>query len=384
MLLSDYSYNLPDELIAKHPPKVRGSSRLLLLDRKNQTLVDSKYANLADSLNPGDLLILNNTRVIPSRLQVTKRNGAKREIILLERHSNDNYHSHRIMYRGSLSTSDELFLYDDEPNTTSQESMTWPSGPERSPECGTSVRHPHLDKEMTRENRPVIIIKKILGDGIAVARSLDPNKTLLDLALTQGTVPLPPYLNRNANESDRRRYQTVFAEQSGSAAAPTASLNFTNELKSNLETRGVSVAYLTLHVGLGTFLPIRSESIKDHKMHQEYFEIPAETIAAINSAKSNNKKVIALGTTVARTLEYAAKDLETATSSLHGEADIFIYPGYKFQIVDGLLTNFHAPKSTVLMLAGAFAGWDFLLRAYEHAISEHYQFLSYGDSMLIL
>jgi len=347
MNISDYSYELPEELIAKHPPKIRGASRLLVLDRKNQSLTDSKYSNLADFLSPNDLLILNDTRVIPSRMFATKKNGAKRELILLEKHGDEDYRTHKIMYRGGLAKNDKLFL--------------------------------------NNKQNPEIIIDEILEDGIAIARSLPKDKTLLDLAMENGAVPLPPYLNRDASEEDKERYQTVFAKSSGSVAAPTASLNFTDETKKKLEDKNIKIAYLTLHVGLGTFLPIRTDKIENHEMHKEYFEISAETAKLIRETKKNGGKIIALGTTVARTLEYANDQImERQDENITGEADIFMYPGYEFKILDGMLTNYHAPKSTVLMLAGAFAGWDFLMKAYEHSINEKYQFLSYGDSMLIL
>jgi S-adenosylmethionine:tRNA ribosyltransferase-isomerase len=191
-------------------------------------------------------------------------------------------------------------------------------------------------------------------------------------------VPLPPYLHRDATEADKERYQTVWAKNTGSAAAPTASLNMTEDLLKRLQDKGVKVCYLTLHVGLGTFLPMRTDNVEDHKMHSEWFYIPEETLAAIKEAKANGSRVVSLGTTVARTLEFYAK-----TGKTTGEDDIFIYPGFEFKIVDALLTNFHAPKSTVLMLASAFAGWDHLHEAYKHAVAEKYNFLSYGDSTFI-
>jgi len=220
-----------------------------------------------------------------------------------------------------------------------------------------------------------VIIKRILGNGIAEVESEIP---LAELAEKYGTVPLPPYLHRDATEEDKKRYQTVWAKNMGSAAAPTASLNMTDDLLERLQKKGVIVKYLTLHVGLGTFLPIRSDKVEEHKMHSEWFNIPDDTLSAIKDAKSSGKRVVALGTTVARTLEYYGK-----TGKTHGEDDIFIYPGFEFTVIDALLTNYHAPKSTVLMLAAAFAGWDHLKNAYNHAINEKYNFLSYGDSMLI-
>ena len=329
MLVSDFTYDLPEERIAKFPPKVRGTTRLLVLNKKTGELKDSYYKDLVDFLNPGDLLILNDTRVMQSRLSCTLPDGRKRELVVLEKHGDE---PQRVMYRGKLHDGDELLV----------------------------------------ENHK-ILITRILGNGIAEVESKTP---LADLAEKYGTVPLPPYLHRDATESDKKRYQTVWAKNMGSAAAPTASLNMTEDLLKRLQEKGVVVKYLTLHVGLGTFLPIRTDKIEDHQMHSEWYHIPEDTINAINAYSSG--RIIALGTTVARTLEYYAK-----TGKTEGEDDIFIYPGFKFKIVDGLITNFHAPKSTVLMLASAFAGWDNLKNAYDHAIAEKYNFLSYGDSMFI-
>lgn len=328
MLVSDYDYDLPDERIAKFPPNERGSSRLLVLNRRTGEIVDSFYRNLVDFLNPGDVLVLNDTRVMQSRLFCKLSDGRRREVVVLEKHANE---PQRVMYRGKLHDGDKLFLSDD-----------------------VEIR-----------------IKKILGNGIAEVESDVP---LADLAEKIGVVPLPPYLHRDATDDDKKRYQTVWAKNLGSAAAPTASLNMTDELLDVLKKKGVIIKFLTLHVGLGTFLPIRSDKIEEHKMHSEWFHIPSDTIEAIESSE----RVVALGTTVARTLEYYAK-----TGRTQGEDDIFIYPGFEFQLVDALITNFHAPKSTVLMLAAAFAGWDNLKTAYEHAIAAEYNFLSYGDSMLI-
>jgi S-adenosylmethionine:tRNA ribosyltransferase-isomerase len=327
MLVSDYNYDLPEERIAKFPPKERGSTRLLVLDRSTGRIVDSYYRDLADYLDPGDVLVLNDTRVMQSRLFATLPDGRKRELVVLEKHGDE---PQRVMYRGKLHKGDKLFV-----------------------------------------SAELLLVKEILGNGIAEIECKIP---LAELAEKCGTVPLPPYLHRDATSNDKKRYQTVWAKNMGSAAAPTASLNMTNELLEKLQDKGVIIKYLTLHVGLGTFLPIRSDRIEEHKMHSEWFHIPEDTLAAIRDAR----RVVALGTTVARTLEYFAK-----TGKTQGEDDIFIYPGFEFKIVDALLTNFHAPKSTVLMLASAFAGWDNLKNAYQHAISNDYNFLSYGDSMFI-
>lgn len=332
MLVSDYNYDLPDERIAKYPPKERGTTRLLVLKRQTGEIADSYYCDLADYLNPGDVLILNDTRVMQSRLFCELPDGRKRELVVLEKHGDE---PQRVMYRGKLHEGDRLFVINND-----------------APRIGVVVKH-------------------LLGNGIAEVESDTP---LPELAEKYGVVPLPPYLHRDATNDDKKRYQTVWAKNIGSAAAPTASLNMTDELLDKLKQKGVIIKYLTLHVGLGTFLPMRTDKVEDHKMHSEWFNIPDDTINAIKSAK----RVVALGTTVARTLEYYAK-----TGQTQGEDDIFIYPGFKFKIVDALITNFHAPKSTVLMLASAFADWDNLKNAYDHAIKEKYNFLSYGDSMLI-
>jgi len=341
MQLSDYNYELPSELIATRPPKNRGSSRLLFLKRQTGELQDSHYFNLADFLTAGDTIVLNDTRVIKARLRVKKDNGAEREIVLLEKHSFDNdWFRHRIMYRRKLNVGDKLTIGDAQ-----------------------------------------LLVEEIEGDGLAIVRS---TKDLLKIADEYGEVPLPPYMHRDATPMDIKRYQTLWAKDKGSVAAPTASLNMTNEILEKIKAKGVNVVYLTLHVGLGTFLPIRADRLEDHHMHKEYFNIPKETLCAIKNTKKAGKKVIAIGTTVARTLEYANKLIVQSECDVSGEADIFIYPGYEFKVIDGLLTNYHAPKSTVLMLTAAFAGWDKLLPAYQHAIKEKYNFFSYGDSMLIL
>ena len=382
MLVSDYNYDLPEERIAKFPPKVRGTTRLLVLNRKTGEVEDSHYRNLDDFLNPGDVLILNDTRVMQSRLFCELPDGRKRELVVLEKHSDE---PQRVMYRRKLHTGDKLKL---------------------TPAFNRGEKnHTPLIPELT--------VEKILGNGIAEVSCLTP---LAELAEQYGTGPLPPYLHRDATENDKKRYQTVWAKNMGSAAAPTASLNMTDELLEKLRKKGVIIKYITLHVGLGTFLPIRSDNVEDHHMHSEWFNIPDDTIEAIKSVNRagdgavltggprrnvdgwpslgaphlsysedggrcedrTRPRIIALGTTVARTLEYYAK-----TGKTSGEDDIFIYPGFEFKLVDALITNFHAPKSTVLMLTAAFAGWEHLHGAYNHAVAEKYNFLSYGDSMFI-
>ncbi len=344
MNLSDFNYSLPAELIAKYPPKIRGQSKLLYYNLTTQQLVDNKYLNLINYLKPNDLVIINDTKVIPARLHVSKKsNLAQRELILIEQHGQiDDWFQHKVIYKGKLTPQDILIT----------------------------------------SNHVELKVIEVLPDGIAIINS---PINLLDLADQIGEIPLPPYLKRQANKEDMTRYQTIWANKKGSVAAPTASLNMTEELLELIKQK-TNLAYLTLHVGLGTFLPIRSQKIENHHMHQEYFEIPTKTIKLIQQAKQNNQRIIAVGTTVARTLEYAYSEIiqYTNNQNLTGEADIFIYPGYKFKIIDGLLTNFHAPKSTVLMLVSAFCGWNILQELYHHAIDKKYNFLSYGDSMLLI
>jgi S-adenosylmethionine:tRNA ribosyltransferase-isomerase len=340
MKVTDFSYSLPEELIALHPPAIRGTTRLLALNRKTGSIEHRKYYDLVDYLQTGDVLVLNDTKVIKARLLATNKKGQKRELLLLEDHHTIDVYKRKVLYRGKLRPNEILTIDDSE-----------------------------------------ITIDEIYDGGIAMVSCKTP---LLYLAETSGTVPLPPYMNRDATKADIDRYQTVFAKEPGSVAAPTASLNFTQELKQKLEAKGVIIVYLTLHVGLGTFLPIRTDDISNHTMHSEYFEIPKETIEIIQYSKHNGGNIVALGTTVARTLEFVHHQiLEQKPVHISGEANIFIYPGYDFKVIDGLLTNFHAPKSTVLMLAAAFAGWDNLEHAYKEAVAAKYSFLSYGDSMFI-
>ncbi|MBQ6130262.1 tRNA preQ1(34) S-adenosylmethionine ribosyltransferase-isomerase QueA [Candidatus Saccharibacteria bacterium] len=341
MLVADFFYDLPEERMAKFPPKERGTTRLLVLNRETGELVDSRYRELGEFLRPGDLMILNDTRVMRSRVLTELPDGRARELVVLEKHGDE---KQRVLYRGKLHEGDRLTVLDRE-------------------------------KQATTER---VRIERILGNGTAEVKT-ESGRGLWEVAEEFGVVPLPPYLKREATAEDTKRYQTVWAREVGSAAAPTASLNMTEQLIQELKEKGVKVEYLTLHVGLGTFLPIRTEEVEKHEMHSEWFLIPDETLEAIKQTKAQGGRVVAVGTTVARTLEFYAK-----TGKTSGEDNIFIYPGFKFGLVDVLLTNFHAPKSTVLMLAAAFAGWDKLHAAYQHAVEEKYQFLSYGDSMLIM
>ncbi len=340
MLLSDYNYPLPKSSIAQHPPSVRGNAKLLVLNRYSGAIENKQYTNILEYLQPGDVIVLNDTKVIKARLFAQDNAGRTHELILLEKHGEqENKNIHNVLYRGKLEISQKLYI-----DNETMEIMTLHEG------------------------------------GIASIKS---SANIEKLAEKFGHIPLPPYMKRNADKNDTLRYQTEFAQSKGSVAAPTASLNMTKELIGMMKAKGIRVCYLTLHVGLGTFLPIRSDTIEEHTMHSEWYSIPLETCTAIRDAKQNGNKVIAIGTTVARTLEYCRNDIIDANNPLVGEADIFIYPGYSFKLVDQLLTNFHAPKSTVLMLVAAFSGWPNLEKAYTYALAHDYKFLSYGDSMFI-
>lgn len=343
MRVGDFDYELPEEKIAKYPPLERGSTRLLLLDRHSGAVEHASYAGLDAFLRKGDLLVLNNTRVVRARLFACKSTGAKIELMLLEKHEGE---QELVLYRGRLKKGDTLLAHHHE-----------------------------------------LLVADIVSDGIAriEIRGVCGVGSLTNLFDHFGAVPIPPYLKREAEDVDRERYQTVFASLPGSVAAPTASLNMTPELLEKVHNKGVDIAELTLHVGIGTFLPIRVESFQEHVMHHEFYSIPVESLEKIRRVKASGGRVVAVGTTVTRALEHAGESIETFSKdeSLTGEADIFIYPGYRFRCIDALLTNFHAPRSTVLMLTAAYAGADNLRNAYREALEKGYLFLSYGDSMLI-
>lgn len=334
-------YKLPEEKIAKFPPVNRGDARLMVLDRSKGTIQHYKYEDLVQFINPDELVILNNTKVFKARLKTFKINhetNEKKEIelLLLEKHGDQNSFV-KALYKGKLKSGDKLFINDLE-----------------------------------------ILVVDIIKGGIALIQT---DIDLYEYAENHGEIPIPPYLKRGETEIDKIRYQTVFAKETGSAAAPTASLNFTDEIKNKLITNGVDIDYLTLHVGLGTFMPVRVEDLNNHKMHSEYYKISSSTLQNIRSHSDN---IVAVGTTVARALEHAHSQINSDVMEIEDEANIFIHPGYKFKIVNKLLTNFHAPDSTVILLAAAFAGEELLKEAYNIAIKEDYKFLSYGDSMLII
>jgi S-adenosylmethionine:tRNA ribosyltransferase-isomerase len=339
MQLSDFDYHLPEELIAQHPANVRDQSRLLVLGRETGAVSHRRFYDLPSYLVPGDTLVFNDTRVIPARLVGTKTDtGAKVEVFLLNRLTEDRW-----------------------------ETLVKPG---RKLRPGTTV-------SFGDDLRGEILAVTDFG-GRVVRFSF--NGIFEEVLDRLGETPLPPYIHEQLQ--DKERYQTVYSRERGSAAAPTAGLHFTDKLLSSLADNSINLAFLTLHVGLGTFRPVSAENILDHKMHREYYSIPPAAADIINRAKERGGRIIAVGTTAVRTLETVARDGRVEAGS--GWTDIFIYPGYRFKMVDALLTNFHLPKSTLLMLVSAFAGRENVLAAYREAVAERYRFFSFGDAMLII
>jgi len=343
MLVKDFDYLLPPELIARYPAPERDASRLMLLGRRSGTLSDELFRNIGDYLDPGDLLVMNDTRVIPARLFGRKATGGRVEIFLVRRLEGD-AESWSCLMRSSKGVHE---------------------GQEIELAAGMTAR----------------VLSRV--DGGSCQIEFSGPETFAVWLEREGQMPLPPYLQRAADSRDRERYQTVFARKAGAVAAPTAGLHFTRELLGRLSEKGIISACLTLHTGLGTFQPLRVERVEDHRIHTESYCIPEETAEAIRATKERGKRVIAVGTTTARTLEYAA-DAAGHVRAGAGEADIFIYPGYEFKVVDALVTNFHLPESTLIMLVSAFAGKDKLFDAYREAVRRGYRFYSYGDAMLIV
>jgi S-adenosylmethionine:tRNA ribosyltransferase-isomerase len=338
---ADFHYELPTELIAQHPLDQRDQSRLLVLDGCSGQIQHQVFSDLPQFLQPGDCLVVNNTRVIPARLLGQRRDsGTPVEFLLLKR----------------LSATDWEVIVRPGRRLRPGHQVTFIAG----------VLEAEVLEVLDNGNRVV----RFQYEGVF--------ESVLDQA---GTMPLPPYIHEKL--VDRERYQTVYAKLDGSAAAPTAGLHFTPELLATLRAGGIQVAELTLHVGLGTFRPVKADNILDHLMHAEYYDLPQETVDAIDQAKSSGHRVIAVGTTSNRVLEAVATANAGKLVPGNGWTDIFIYPGYTFKIVDGLITNFHLPESTLLMLVSAMAGREHILRAYESAITQRYRFFSFGDAMFI-
>ncbi len=343
MHLNDFDFDLPEALIAQYPPDSREDSRLMVIRRREKEIRAEAFRDILDYFVPGDLLVLNDTRVIPARLLGEKESGGRIEVFLVRRLASD------------------------------EEDWACLTRCSKTPKPGA---HLLLGGE---------IEATVLAGGEAPYRHIRfcCRGDFTEALERVGRIPLPPYIRREDGQVDRERYQTVFAKANGAVAAPTAGLHFTEHILDQLRARGVSICPVTLHVGLGTFLPVRVENILEHRMHAETFHIPKSTADAVNGAKAEGRRVFALGTTTTRTLEYAVNEAGCLEAG-EGSSDLFIYPGFQFRIVDAMITNFHLPKSTLMMLVSAFAGRDFVLEAYRQAVREHFRFFSYGDCMLIL
>lgn len=341
MKTSDFYYDLPEELIAQDPLEDRTASRLLVLDRKTGAVKHKIFSDVIDYLNKGDCLVINNTRVIPARLIGEKEGtGGKVEVLLLKRRANDVW-----------------------------ETLVKP-GKKLKPGAKITFGDGRLRAEVLEVVEEGNRLVKFHYEGIF--------EEILD---SLGEMPLPPYITHKLE--DKEMYQTVYAKFDGSAAAPTAGLHFTKELLNKIEEKGIKISSITLHVGLGTFRPVKVDDVNNHHMHTEWYEVNAEAAEIINETKRNGGRVICVGTTSCRTIESVADD-NGYMKAKTGETDIFIYPGYKFKVMDGLITNFHLPESTLVMLVSAFAGKENVLAAYETAVKERYRFFSFGDAMILI
>ncbi|MDO5053816.1 tRNA preQ1(34) S-adenosylmethionine ribosyltransferase-isomerase QueA [Pasteurella oralis] len=353
MRVADFNFNLPDELIARYPKTERTSSRLLQLNGENGEISHRTFADIIDQINAGDLLIFNNTRVIPARMFGRKASGGKVEVLV-----------ERIL-------SDTRFLAHIRSSKAPKEgAQLW------------------LGEDKLGENNGVKVCMIARHDTLFELEITEKQTALLDVLQQIGHMPLPPYIDRPDEEADKERYQTVYNKVPGAVAAPTAGLHFDDALLAQLKAKGVNFAFVTLHVGAGTFQPVRVEQIEDHKMHAEYVEVPAEVCEAIIETKRAGKRVIAVGTTSVRSVESAALAAEQQGSAqlitpYFSDTSIFIYPGKKFRVVDCLITNFHLPESTLIMLVSAFAGYKHTMTAYQSAVENRYRFFSYGDAMFI-
>ena len=343
MKVSDFNYELPKELIAQHPLEKRDESRLMVLHRATQEIEHKKFRDIIEYLKPGDCLVINNTKVIPARLYgkiIGKQTEKLVEFLLLKQLENDNW---EVMVRPGKKLKKGVQV-----------------------EFGEGILKAEILEILENGNRKV----HFEYEGIF--------NEILD---TIGLMPLPPYITEKLEQKDR--YQTVYAKYEGSAAAPTAGLHFTKELLGQIKAKGIEIANVTLHVGIGTFRPVKVENIEDHKMHTEHFYIKKEDADKINKAKREGHRVIAVGTTSCRVLETIANENGEVTET-EADTGIFIYPGYKFKCIDSLITNFHLPESTLIMLVSSLAGKEFIMQAYEKAVQEKYRFFSFGDAMLIL
>ena len=343
MKKSDFWFDLPENQIAQTPVEPRDHSRLLRLDKSSGEVSHHHFYDFVDMLRPGDLLVVNDSRVLPARLYGCKKDtGANVELLLLEQKEQDLWET--LVKPGKKCRPGAVLSF------------------------GNGLLEGTIEETLEGGNR-------------LIRFSHDPEKTIYEILEEIGQMPLPPYIT--AKLEDKERYQTVYSNELGSAAAPTAGLHFTKELMQRIEEKGVKIAKVTLHVGLGTFRPVKEDEITDHKMHSEHYHLPAETAALINETKANGGRVIAVGTTSCRTLETCGQLQEYPLQEADGWTQIFIYPGYKFHVLDALITNFHLPESTLIMLVSALAGYDNTMAAYKVAVDEKYRFFSFGDAMFI-
>ena len=341
MNTKDFDFDLPEELIAQTPLEVRDASRLLILDREKKTLTDSHFDHILDQLHPGDALVMNNTRVLPARLYGQKPDTHGHvELLLLKNTQGDQW---------------EVL-----------------AKPAKRLRVGAKV-------EFGDGRLLATVVEELEHGGRIVEFSYD--GIFLEVLESLGEMPLPPYIHEKLE--DRERYQTVYAKENGSAAAPTAGLHFTEDLLQKIEDKGVHLVYLTLHVGLGTFRPVSVDNLDEHEMHSEYYQFSQEAADTLNQVKAKGGRVVAVGTTSIRTLETIGNKFDGQLKADAGWTNIFIKPGYEFKVVDAFSTNFHLPKSTLVMLVAAFAGRDFVLEAYRHAVEERYRFFSFGDAMFL-
>ena len=343
MKKSDFWFDLPENQIAQTPVEPRDHSRLLRLDKSSGEVSHHHFYDIVDMLRPGDLLVVNDSRVLPARLYGCKKDtDANVELLLLEQKEQDLWET--LVKPGKKCRPGAVLSF------------------------GNGLLEGTIEETLEGGNR-------------LIRFSHDPEKTIYEILEEIGQMPLPPYIT--AKLEDKERYQTVYSNELGSAAAPTAGLHFTKELMQRIEEKGVKIAKVTLHVGLGTFRPVKEDEITDHKMHSEHYHLPAETAALINETKANGGRVIAVGTTSCRTLETCGQLQEYPLQEADGWTQIFIYPGYKFHVLDALITNFHLPESTLIMLVSALAGYDNTMAAYKVAVDEKYRFFSFGDAMFI-
>ena len=353
LLVTDFDFELPEELIAQQPPAERGQSRMLVVDRATGALRDSRFSELPSLLNPGDLLVLNDSRVIPARLYARRTLRREREkptgrieVMLTEPAGDNRWHA--LVRPGRKVAIGEILVF--------------PS--------------PNGAIELKAE----VVERGQFGDRVLQFEPVDDFYNALDRI---GHIPLPPYIHRDDSEADHERYQTVYSRERGSVAAPTAGLHFSSRILDELSAKGIEIARVTLHVGLGTFAPLRVERVADVHLHRERYTLPESTADALNRTMREGRRIVAVGTTVVRTLEHCAVQAAAELVAHTGETEIFISPGFEFRLVSALVTNFHLPQSSLLMLVSAFAGRENTLDAYRHAVSERYRFFSYGDCMFV-